>query len=74
MDIYGNKANLIEAFEEFAERTREEGKILLKAGLKLERSEVDGYYAIERVTDNYSDHYGYREIIIYSITTDRKRQ
>ena len=56
LDIYGNKANLIEAFEEFAERTREEGKILLKAGLKLERSEVDGYYAIERVTDNYSDH------------------
>ena len=31
LDIYGNKANLIEAFEEFAERTREEGKILLKA-------------------------------------------
>lgn len=56
LDIYGNKANLIEAFEEFAERTREEGKILLKAGLKLERSEVDGYYAIEGVTDNYSDH------------------
>ncbi|WP_418537816.1 UDP-N-acetylmuramate--L-alanine ligase [Odoribacter laneus] len=56
LDIYGNKANLIEAFEEFAERTREEGKILLKAGLKLERSEVDGYYAIEEVTDNYSDH------------------
>ena len=56
LDIYGNKAHLIEAFDEFAERTREEGKILLKAGLKLERSEVDGYYAIERVTDNYSDH------------------
>ncbi len=56
LDIYGNKANLIEAFEEFVERTREEGKILLKAGLKLERSEVDGYYAIEGVTDNYSDH------------------
>lgn len=56
LDIYGDKANLIEAFEEFAERTREEGKILLKAGLKLERSEVDGYYAIEGVTDNYSDH------------------
>ena len=44
LDIYGNKANLIEAFEEFAERTREEGKILLKAGLKLERSEVPRRY------------------------------
>lgn len=56
LDIYGDKANLIEAFEEFAERTREGGKILLKKGLQLERSQVDGYYAAGQITDNYSDH------------------
>ncbi|WP_302304930.1 UDP-N-acetylmuramate--L-alanine ligase [Culturomica massiliensis] len=55
LDIYGNKANLIDAFEAFAARTVPEGKVFIKKGLSLEKSKVSGYYAVEEVTDNYSD-------------------
>lgn len=55
LDIYGNKANLIEAFEAFAARTVPEGKVFIKKGLSLEKSKVSGYYAVGEVTDNYSD-------------------
>ena len=55
LDIYGNKANLIDAFEAFAARTVPEGKVFIKKGLSLEKSKVSGYYAVGEVTDNYSD-------------------
>lgn len=55
LDIYGNRENLIEAFEEFASKVRPGGKLFLKAGLKLEKSVVSGYYAVDTPAEYYSD-------------------
>ena len=55
MDIYGNRANLTEAFEEFALRVKKGGKIYLKKGLTLEKREVAGYYGVGPEADCYSD-------------------
>lgn len=55
LDIYGNRENLLEAFEQFAGRTREGGKVFLKKGLELKHTAVSGYYALNEVADAYSD-------------------
>lgn len=55
LDIYGNKENLTEAFEEFALRLRPSGHLFIKKGLHLERAEVTGYYGIGEGTEYYSD-------------------
>ncbi len=56
LDIYENKANLTEAFEEFALRVKKGGKIFLKKGLALEKTTVAGYYGVDVAADSYSDH------------------
>ena len=55
LDIYGTQANLVEAFEEFAAKTAGYGRVILKKGLKLEHSRVDGYYAVGEKADYYAD-------------------
>lgn len=65
LDIYGNRANLIDAFEEFAAKVRPEGKLFLKKGLELKGSSVTGYYAADFTADYYSDHF--RMEGIYSV-------
>lgn len=55
LDIYGNKANLIGAFEAFAGKTVEEGKIFIRKGLELKGSKVSGYYVVGQPADCYSD-------------------
>ena len=57
MDIYENRENLLEAFGQFASQVRSDGgKLFLKKGLSLEKAKVTGYYAVDAVTDCYSDH------------------
>lgn len=56
LDIYGNRANLLEAFEAFAAKVNSGGKILLKKGLELKKTKVTGFYSIEEKADYYSDH------------------
>lgn len=55
LDIYENRANLVEAFEQFAGNVRPGGKLFIKSGLKLEKTGVTGYYAVDEKTDYYSD-------------------
>lgn len=47
LDIYGNKANLTEAFESFAQRVVPGGCLFLKQGLSLDKSYVTATYGIE---------------------------
>lgn len=57
MDIYQNRTNLLEAFEQFASQVRPDGgKLFIKKGLELEKTKVSGYYALDSVADCYSDH------------------
>lgn len=56
LDIYENKANLTEAFEEFAGKVVAGGRLFLKKGLTLERTPVTGYYGVEVEADCYADH------------------
>lgn len=56
LDIYENKANLTEAFEEFALKVKQGGKIYLKKGLALEKTKVTGYYGVDGTADCYADH------------------
>lgn len=57
MDIYENRENLLQAFNQFASQVRPDGgKLFLKQGLSLESAKVSGYYAVDTVTDCYSDH------------------
>lgn len=57
MDIYENRENLLEAFNQFASQVRPEGgKLFLKKGLSLEKVKVTGYYGVDMLTDCYSDH------------------
>lgn len=57
MDIYENRANLLAAFEQFAQQVRPDGgKLFLKKGLTLEKAKVSGYYGLNTETDCYSDH------------------
>lgn len=55
LDIYRNRENLTEAFEEFAQRVQSGGALFLKKGLHLEKAEVTGYYGVEEETDCYAD-------------------
>ncbi len=55
LDIYQNKANLTEAFEEFAGKVVEGGLLFLKKGLSLVKSAVTGYYSVETEADCYAD-------------------
>ncbi len=55
LDIYQNKANLTEAFEEFAGKVVEGGLLFLKKGLSLVKSAVTGYYGVETEADCYAD-------------------
>lgn len=55
LDIYENRANLVEAFEEFAGKVRPGGKVFLKKGLELKKTKEDGFYAVDEVTDYYTD-------------------
>lgn len=55
LDIYGNRENLVAAFEEFACKVRKGGKVFLKEGLNLRKSKVSGYYGVETPVDCYSD-------------------
>lgn len=57
MDIYENRENLLDAFNQFASQVRPDGgKLFLKQGLSLESTKVSGYYGVDTVTDCYSDH------------------
>ena len=56
LDIYENKENITEAFEAFAQKVKEEGKIFLKDGLSLVNTTVTGMYGLEESADCYSDH------------------
>lgn len=57
MDIYENRANLVDAFEQFAQQVRPDGgKLFIKQGLKLEKADVSGYYGLNMATGYYSDH------------------
>lgn len=56
LDIYQNKANLTEAFEAFARKVVPGGKLFVKAGLTLEKTQVTGYYGVETKADCYADH------------------
>lgn len=51
LDIYENKANLTEAFEQFAGLVRPEGGLFIKKGLQLEKARVAGYYGVETDAD-----------------------
>ncbi len=55
LDIYGNRENLIRAFEAFARRVNPKGKIFIKSGLRLEQSEVTGFYGVDCPCDFYAD-------------------
>lgn len=56
LDIYGNKANLLEAFEAFAGRVNPRGgRLFIKKGLQLKQTEVTGYYGVEVKADCYAD-------------------
>lgn len=55
LDIYGDKAHLLEAFEAFLAGTVKEGRIFLKKGLEVKRSKVTGYYAVEEPAGIYAD-------------------
>ena len=52
LDIYGTRACMVEAFEEFARLTR--GALFLKKGLTLATRAVDGYYAVGEEADYYA--------------------
>ncbi len=57
MDIYENRENLLEAFNQFASQVRPDGgKLFLKKGLSLEKAKVSGYYGVDTAADCYSDH------------------
>lgn len=51
LDIYENKANLTEAFEQFARLVRPEGGLFIKKGLQLEKARVAGFYGVETDAD-----------------------
>ena len=55
LDIYGNRKNLVDAFEEFGGKVRNGGKLFVKKGLELNKAEVSGYYAVDEPADCYSD-------------------
>lgn len=55
LDIYHNRANLVEAFEQFAQKVRPGGKLFIKAGLELKKSQVTGVYDIGVPVDVYSN-------------------
>ena len=55
LDIYKNKENLTEAFEDFAHRMVAGGRLFLKKGLTLEKSAITGYYGVEIEADCYAD-------------------
>ena len=55
LDIYSNKANLLEAFGEFARKITAEGKLFVKQGLHVEGAKVTGYYGINGSGDCYAD-------------------
>lgn len=57
LDIYHNKANLIQAFEEFARKVKPEtGKLFIKKGLQIKTTPVTGQYAVGEPSDYFSDH------------------
>lgn len=56
LDIYENKANLTEAFEEFAQRVHPDGKLFLKKGLTLQKTQVTGEYGVEVDAEYRADH------------------
>lgn len=56
LDIYENKANLTEAFEEFACKVVPGGHLFLKKGLTLERANINGYYGVDVDAEYYADH------------------
>lgn len=55
MDIYGSRESILEAFEDFAGKIVEGGKLFIKDGLKINNRKVDGYYNLEQKTDFYTD-------------------
>lgn len=56
LDIYQNKANLTEAFEEFGCKVVAGGQLFLKKGLTLEKAQVTGYYGVDVKAGYYADH------------------
>ena len=55
MDIYGSRESILAAFEDFAEKIVEGGKLFIKQGLEIKRHKVDGYYCLNGKADFYSD-------------------
>lgn len=51
LDIYQNKANLQEAFKNFAQLVSPQGSLFLKHGLNLPEVEVKAYYGVEADAD-----------------------
>lgn len=56
LDVYQNKANLTEAFEEFAQKVVPGGRLFLKRGLGLRKKQVTGSYGVGEGSDCYADH------------------
>ena len=55
MDIYGSRESILAAFEDFADRIVEGGKLFIKKGLEIKHRQVDGYYCLNGKADFYSD-------------------
>lgn len=56
LDIYHSRENLIEAFEEFAQRVRPDGgRLFIKKGLEIKTAPVAGYYAAGEPADCFTD-------------------
>lgn len=55
LDIYGNRKNLLAAFDEFGCRVSPGGKLFMKKGLELKKAVVSGYYAVDETADYYAD-------------------
>lgn len=57
LDIYGDRAHLLEAFEAFARRVNpREGRLFLKQGLQLKETRVTATYGVECGADCGADH------------------
>lgn len=52
LDIYGDEASLVEAFEAFAGQVRPEGRLFIKEGLEITSRRVDGCYGVDVEADH----------------------
>jgi len=55
LDIYENKGNITEAFESFAKKMQDGGRIFLKEGLSLVNTKATGTYGLDEAAACYSN-------------------